>query len=104
MINDDDAGSWARPDQASNNEAGARERPAKPCPAVRSKDHTAWSDKEHSHVDLFDMSVDSLSQCCGQSKSVREGLHVLVRFIISGDAPEMLCPAIAEDSHFASSV
>ncbi len=51
-------------------------------------------------TNLLDKGVDSLGQCCGRSKSVGEGLHVLVCVIVSGDAPEMLCSAVAEDGHF----
>ncbi len=100
MIDDNGAGSWARPNQASHDEVGTRARPAKLCPAMRLQDRAAQSDKEHGCINLLDKGVDSLGQCHGRSESVGEGLHVLVCVIVSDDAPEMLCPAVAEDGYF----
>ncbi len=65
-----------------------------------SQDRVVWSDKEHGRVNLFNESVDSLGQHCGGSKGLGKNLHILVHFVV-GDALEMLCPAVAEDSHSA---
>jgi hypothetical protein len=100
VIDDDGAGSWAHPDQASHDGVGARARPTKLCPAMRLQDRAARFNKEHGCINLLDEGVDSLGQCHGRSKSVGEGLHVLVCIVVSNNAPEMLCPAVAEDGRF----
>jgi hypothetical protein len=46
-------------------------------------------------INLLDEGIDSLGQHRGRSESVGEGLRVLVCIIVSNDAPEILCPAVA---------
>ncbi len=104
MVNDDSDGPRAHPDQAPEDNVGARAHPAKLLPAVCLQDHVVRSDKEHDGlVDLFDKSVDSLGQLHGGNEGVGESLHILVHFVF-GNALEMLCPAIAKDSHSALTV
>jgi hypothetical protein len=104
VIDDNSAGSWACPNQASHDEVGARARPAKLCPAMRLQDHAARSNEEHGCINLLDEGVDSLGQRRGRSESVGEGLHVLVCVIVSNDASEMLCPAVLRMAILASLV
>jgi hypothetical protein len=69
-------------------------------PAMCLKDSAACSDKEHRQVDLLGKGIDSLGQHCGGGKGVGESPLVLVHVVVHNNAPEVLCPAVAQDGHF----